>query len=154
MSISASEVAMNLLSGAGFGRFCFDTGFALDFVRPASVRDSAAILRLDLNCEWSMGTREYWARLVSSFPVSSVEVCEPVQAACLAALRWSEGAIVVDVQLVGPDIHVYFENGQMLRTVVDPAMEGPAWRLAGTQRGQELAIASEGGGISMFGTPE
>lgn len=147
--MNSIELANEALVGAGFSSFCFATGFSLYFQRPATSSKPAAEIRLDLNCDWRIGTSSRWAALVAGFPVSSVEPSEPVQAACLAALRWSDGSTVRKVRFDSADLEVVFDSGQSLLTACDPGMMGPAWRITVAASGRDWSIASEGGHVEV-----
>lgn len=141
--MSASEKSKEALAGAGFSSFCFATGFSLYFQRAATAGRPSSQARVDLNCDWRLGSQSRWANLLSRFPVHSVEPAEPVQAAVLAALRWSPGSSVRDVRINGSDLEIAFENGESLVTCADPSEVGTSWQVTG----EAWLVTSEGGSV-------
>ena len=108
-----TDAARELLRGSNFSGFTVHTGFSLRFEK-----DGGEVVSVDLDGAWSFGTPASWTALVAACPLKGMEPEEPVQAAVLAHLRWSLDNTVLDVQVLGKDLHIEFGCGDRLMTRV------------------------------------
>lgn len=124
----AEKVLRRWLCGAGFDGFSFNTFFTLVFENYGKVRTNGpGAMALNVEADWRFGDQRDWEQRVARLaPQGAVEPAEPVQAYCLAALRWTEGASVANVQLSSEELRLEMENAQVIVISCRPA-EGFAW---------------------------
>jgi hypothetical protein len=134
-TVEAERVLRELLCGMGFAGFCFESAFRLRFAgeaRQTAVGQKVpSEVELTIESEWWFGTKEEWrAKLNRLASPEAVQPEEPVQAYCLALLRWSEGSGVASVALTDEILQITTEGGATI--TMSCAVEGGdfAWRLA------------------------
>lgn len=107
------ELLCSWLIGAGFSGFKFDTAFTLSFIRDkaASFRglDLPWVIELHLLGNWWFGPHRDWMEKVSEIG-QGIEPDEPVKASELALLRWSDGAVIKDIELSEDTLILTFAN--------------------------------------------
>jgi hypothetical protein len=119
MSFETNQMIKALLKNTLFSGFSFDTSFTLRFSRGTEYYDGQKLpfeIELCLLSNWWFDNKSNWLQKVENFKLDSenepVEPDEPTQAYELTCLRWSEGAVVKNVDIEERSISIAFENGK------------------------------------------
>lgn len=120
---TANRSVQNILGGAGFVGFRFDTGFTLEFIGASRTEATTAatqfVLRLD--SRWRIGTGP------TVDIVRGIDE-EAEQAAQLVKLRWSEFSTLTAAELVSTT-GLRLEFGERYWIVVEPLEGDESWEI-------------------------
>ena len=104
---------------------------------------------LELQGDWWFGDLALWQQRVARLaPPGSVEPAEPVQAADLAALRWTSGATVESTEISAGSLSILFCNGTLLTASSSKDDGAAAWSLtvaAEREPDASWSVVSDGG---------
>lgn len=115
MSLETNQIIKTLLKNALFSGFSFDTSFTLRFSRGTEYYNGQQLpfdIELCLLSDWRFDNKSNWLQKVENLKLNSEH--EPAQAYELTCLRWSEGAVVKNVDVEEGSISIAFENGKII----------------------------------------
>lgn len=115
----SENLIQEILIGAGFSGFRFDTAFSLRFDRSKRTEiegyELPWIFEIQILTEWWFGNKEEWERVVHSFDTKHCpDPEEPVKAYELTCLRWSDGSTVELIDFWDDCLSITFKNGKSL----------------------------------------